>query len=451
MSTAWVEQPPVPSFDEEISIKKEIVMLEKIIADEWRIIHRAQARLAILTEILEEKKVLLAPIKKLNFDVLSMIFVFCSWIDPTASLRIGHVSRYWRSIILCTPQAWCFIHSARIFRSYHKIYLERSGQQLLHINLSDMVGTPFLTMVAHRTQCLSIAELPFCDMEKMIVFPRLTRLIISGRNQWSCPDLSTVTTSHFPNLRHLEINTMLETFGICPRLPPLQTLRIFPRDEDGWPAVVKACNTSLKSLEIIIDRVPLEWRVKRAALPVDFPSLLYLKIVYRDIMDAHPWWLRWKTPALETFIEEARYIVFEHRASMNSPESVATYIRLLRSPFFSGPRNFRVLQLYLTLQDLNHFLDVLATNGSNCAKLQWLEFGLSTMNHTDREKARSILQEWDRTGLSASARVVLAEDRMSVQLPGENELPVRCQILGLDQFTHFTQCGNGMPCMRSSE
>ena len=430
MSAAWVERPPVPSVEELMSIKGEIVMLERRIANEWSVIHQAQARLATLTKDLEEKRALVSPINKLNFDVLSIIFIFCSWVDPIAPLQIGSVSRYWRSVILRTPQAWCFIPSARIFQSHYETYLERSGQQPLHINLSDIIDgitSSTLTAVAHRIQCLSIPDL-LLHSTYQTVFPRLTRLILSSDfEDESCADLLAVTTSKFPNLRHLDIHAMIDIFNICPELPPLQTLRISPHDEYGWPGVIKACITSLKSLELIIDAETLYGEVKGKFFPLDFPSLLFLKIVYRN-RAWRSWWRRWNTPVLETFIEEVKECDFGNPVFKDGPESVATHTRLLRPPVLSEPRKFRVLQIALASLNVTHLLKILATNGSNCAQLQLLEFGLKTMPDTDKEEARRVLQAWDRKSLPASAHVVISEDRWSIELPGENELPVRGQL-----------------------
>lgn len=51
----------------------------------------------------------MSPIRKINTDILSEIFVAHSGMDWKAPTVLGAVCRLWRQVVLNTPQAWSYI------------------------------------------------------------------------------------------------------------------------------------------------------------------------------------------------------------------------------------------------------------------------------------------------------------------------------------------------------
>jgi hypothetical protein len=82
----WVDQPSFPSLNEVVYIKEEIVVLKSKMEEELKVIQQAQLRLAELTRELDERKASITPVKRANFDVLSIIFELCCQVDSRAPL-----------------------------------------------------------------------------------------------------------------------------------------------------------------------------------------------------------------------------------------------------------------------------------------------------------------------------------------------------------------------------
>ncbi|KIM29292.1 hypothetical protein M408DRAFT_52998, partial [Serendipita vermifera MAFF 305830] len=58
----------------------------------------------------EVQRAWIAPIRKLPIEILAEIFVHCSSLSELAPVTVSEVCRFWRQVILATPQAWCLIH-----------------------------------------------------------------------------------------------------------------------------------------------------------------------------------------------------------------------------------------------------------------------------------------------------------------------------------------------------
>ncbi|PIL33184.1 hypothetical protein GSI_04634 [Ganoderma sinense ZZ0214-1] len=104
-----------------------------------------------------------APIHRLPFEVLSSIFEMC-WKDRK-SLRIGHVCRQWRSVLLDTSGFWASavkreqFHQDDCATGYLGAVLERSAPQVIapsFQHFSERVS-PFLALHADRIASLTVS------------------------------------------------------------------------------------------------------------------------------------------------------------------------------------------------------------------------------------------------------------------------------------------------------
>jgi hypothetical protein len=253
------------------------------------------------------------------------------------------------------------------------------------------------------------------------------RLVFSGDNRW-CLDPSVIVVSRFPNLRHLELGYALDAIDTCPDLPPLQSLIITVRDEDGWPEVMLACNTSLISLKVtILEGIEL-WEPESIAC-IYFPKLLSLRIVH-NVETGSPWWLEWEAPVLKTFVEHFR-MHWVPRMRIQGLESTTVHMRLARPLLLSTPNDIRVLQLDLEFEDFRWFLGQLKENASHCPQLEHLEFVDSNMSELEAAEAANMLSAWDTQDLPNLMHPPTMNRSWSVELPGESEMQVRDQLIHL--------------------
>ena len=91
-------------------------------------IRATERQLKHLERHLKMLKAWIAPIRRLNTDILSLIFEMCGedyWKTP---LRIAATSRDWRNLVLATPRAWEFllVRECKDIKTI-KLFLERSN------------------------------------------------------------------------------------------------------------------------------------------------------------------------------------------------------------------------------------------------------------------------------------------------------------------------------------
>lgn len=143
----------------------------------------------------DEKQVSLSPTSPIPFDILSLIFEFCSMADWRSPMRTSAVSRWWHEAILNTPSAWQFVDLRNVNQPISNIYIERSRHCLFH--LYSALPASLALDSPDKIQCMTTAVLPY-PLDNM-GFPHPQRLCVTGMDPM---DPRVVTVSTFPLLRH---------------------------------------------------------------------------------------------------------------------------------------------------------------------------------------------------------------------------------------------------------
>jgi hypothetical protein len=409
-----------PSKDEIRVIQFEIITLENEVADAQKVIEQAHLRIDELTRQLNERKARIAPVKKAGFDVLSSIFERCSEIDWKSPLTIATVSHRWREVILHTPRAWCFINLSSLNEAGIEAYFERSGQCGLHASLYDPSDIWLITPVAHRIQCLVF---PFIsEPVENLTFPMLTRLRNSPPIDFDTEfngyfsDTAITTSSRFPHLRHLELRNTLLRGDNCEELPSLQTLKLTVLDGDGWGELLKACKSSLISLEITGPGDGYTPEVPQ----IELPNLRYLKVIDKNRFDCS-WMSPLTTPALRVYWEKT--YCREGQEPRERAESI-THLRLKRVPSIF-PTQLRVLQLETIGMGMDSLINDLRNDPSLCPHLEILEFGRRYVPDSRLAQIKKMLDGYDWHARPRLVRRPTMTAQWSVSLPDEIEVEVR--------------------------
>lgn len=412
--SACLHQPSILNDGDAVDINEEIELLQTQIQQALTLIKQTQVKVAELTADLRRAKSQIAPIRKVPFDILSLIFQICGQADWAAPLRIGAVCRWWREVVHLTPRAWCYIDLWSVDDEICQTYFERSGHFNLHVRIWEEDDIKFLATVAHRIDRMTIQVLPD-DMQNAI-FPSLHTLLLPAGPPYK-DDVFVITTAYFPNLLHLEIHHELIQTAPCPKLPQLQTL-IITVHGDGWYEVAQACRTSLISLKIIYAR---HYNAD-IMYHLHLPRLQHLMVIDADIMN-ESWLLRIDVPELKTYIAECAY-------GANVPILIeglehVTHMRLTRIPSMPVPNQLRVIQLDVKFEDFRRFFHHLETHTIYYSHLKILEFGQTWMDDSEILNARMVLDMWE--GYSIPSLEVLPHmgKKWTIDLPGEYELMVR--------------------------
>jgi len=292
-----IDKSSLPTPEERKKAKEVIDLLQKDLENAMESLVRAQLRVDILRKDVEERKAWVAPVRRLTFDALSVVFDWCADIEWDSAVRIAAVCRTWRSIVLDTPRAWSFADlSSEISDKEIKMFFERSRERPLHVHLRG----PWLfdlTSVAHRVQSLALDSIsPYL---KPRVFPNLQRLSISEDSGTSITDVNT----RFPNLLQL----VTAKTKLYHRTGSVDTIISFPQLESwslrtsrslAWVDGLRSCQNTLVSLTIHGH----SYGIPGEHPPILLPVLNFLKLKTGHVSSRGQFNL--KTPRLESYEEE---------------------------------------------------------------------------------------------------------------------------------------------------
>lgn len=329
---------------------------------------------------------------KAPFDILASIFEICAESDRKAPLRLGGVCKSWRFIVHGTPRLWRVISiGARC--EYRKLYFDRSGSYKLHLYMDNPCDIDAIEDVTDRIECLETPHI----VEDMpdLVFPALTFLCYYDssptKRTGESVNLSQITPSRFPNLRHLQIHHIC-TNSICDNLVlPLESLNLTVAEDScrGGEGMLAACSASLITLRI----TRLFVKVFPRNSSITLPRLRHLQV---DGWSKHGMGppLNIYTPVLQVYIEGGEG---QHpEEPMHRDLSSATHIRLKAQvvPFSSIPMpNVRVLQVKLDFFQFRISFHEFQRNPSLLPRLERLEFYSGWMEPEQIEEARQMLEE----------------------------------------------------------
>ncbi|THU78164.1 hypothetical protein K435DRAFT_876935 [Dendrothele bispora CBS 962.96] len=151
----------IPSMEEASLLSEEIAAMELDLKEYVTHLHRLQAAVDAmvakadqLKRLLSMKQSLMAPIRKLPDDILTLIFELCPF-DITGlrkkSPAFMDVCSHWRDVVLSSPTVWSFfsISSSSRMRSFN-LQLDRSRACPLNVDVG-LKGTDIYYMVGSRT------------------------------------------------------------------------------------------------------------------------------------------------------------------------------------------------------------------------------------------------------------------------------------------------------------
>jgi F-box-like len=365
-----------PTPEELKKAKETIKLVQRDLETAMEVLAQAQLRVEILKKDLEERNAWIAPARRLPFDVLSMIFDWCSDIKWDSPAQIAAVCRTWRRVVLDTPRAWSFIDLAsKMTDEGITMFFERSRQRPLHVYLPEDRRFD-LSSVAHRIHCISLDDIR--SLPQTLVFPNLRRLSIF----WpaSALPLAEVTAHRFPALRHLGTTSVpLPPTAVEKNisLPQIESWSLFIPRGRAWLDGLPSCQNTLVSLSLDFHRIGTGAELPSILLPV-----LRCLTIAGYTLDSGL--LNLRTPILETYAE----FIYE-RGPLESP--IHTDVSTVTQMRFTTKEQLGLtLSRCLGLQRLQlcgmgivavaPFLDQLSVDEQICPRLRIIELFVEDLN-----------------------------------------------------------------------
>jgi uncharacterized protein YjhX (UPF0386 family) len=394
------------------SIKVSIKELESELWDALERLEQAKLHVDNLTKALEERRALIAPIRKLPTELLSEIFVFASCIKDLAPVKITAVSRRWHDIILATPQAWSRIWldndlTPEKSHRYISTFLKYSDPIPLHVRLPeefdpsyDVTGFSLHSNLfenMHRIQCMTASSWQIAH-STLAVFPNLTQMSFTKADGGFKP--SNISIANFPRLEAIDsLSISWRSFSTSSRnlFPPLQRLSISVDRNSAWMEIIQCCFLSLTAL-IVWGRQDYD---TSQAFSVDLPTLKSLEIL--DFPYNTPWSTRVTTPSLVSYKETRIHAdsISLHHAAIGSHIDVGTVTHLRTDivPDLSYYPALQVLGLQISPRSASLLYHQFTNNIQLCPSLRHIEFilfdPLSPVGKAEFEKG--ILQKIKET------------------------------------------------------
>jgi hypothetical protein len=196
--------------------------------------------------------------QRLDYDVLSIIFVMSSRGSRRDTLELSSVCRLWRYIALPVPEIWSKFRLDASFTPYIlPIFLERSRPLPLHICVADdssdeQLGV--LSSAANRIACMAILNRFRLLRNQFPILERLAFVMDSEADHTE--DLESFSKAlQFSQLREFgfigssspPLDRILDMSG---GFPGLQKLEVVCEDDSCWDSVVRNTSNTLVSLTL---------------------------------------------------------------------------------------------------------------------------------------------------------------------------------------------------------
>jgi hypothetical protein len=296
------DQNGIPNEEDQAQARRAIAQLQMELSTAMDLLPTAEAYVRAILTAIEARWAWLALVRRVPFEIFSVIFIMAAEKDWRSPASIVGVCRFWRDVVLATPQAWTFLDlrtnpAPRIA----SMFLQQSARCLLHFNVPWapvhwVEYTTLASAIAHRTTCLVLAvqgtDLLLED------YQRLTRLTITG-HQTRIP-LDYLDITRFPNLRYFD-GGFSRPLGTYPgsRFPRIESLIIHTDGQIVWLDAIRACSKTLTSLHITVaSKGPSEPNPF-----LDLARLKHLAIITttQEWVRQRHWAFRARTPLLETY------------------------------------------------------------------------------------------------------------------------------------------------------
>jgi hypothetical protein len=287
----------IPNEGDQVHARRAIAQLQMELSAAMDLLPAAEPYVREILRAIEGRWAWLSPIRRIPFEIFSVIFIMAAEKDGRSPAFIAGVCRFWRDVVLATPQAWAFLD----LRSnppprIASIFFQRSGRCPIH---TTIISAKYLTVgsgISHRIECMVIAI-----ASKHLVledYPNLTRLTISDHLLYI--PLDYLDRTRFPKLRYFDGAFAkpedLQEVDVGPRFPRVEKLIVTTDSEGAWVDAIQACARTLTGLRINVG-------VKAGSDPspsVDLSRLKHLAIE-RKWDRRHRWFFSATTPSLETY------------------------------------------------------------------------------------------------------------------------------------------------------
>jgi len=218
------------------------------------------------------------------------------------------------------------------------------------------------------------------------IFSSLERL--SGQGRGPPANLSHITTTSFPVLRHLDLSDVMRYGAADPSsFPPLESLKLCVNED--WLSIILGCNKSLKSLSLfrateVVVEIPVQ---------IDLPVLHRLNLRYQNPSVFDLSWISVNAPVLQVYREE--YVMSSSRCRFTNGWQGITHLRVDILPPASELKSIRCLQLRSSFDEIDGFLQELGSGEVILNHLESLEFSKSWIDEKKWKHVTQVLNDWE--------------------------------------------------------
>ena len=244
-----------------------------------------------------------APIHRLPVEILSKIFEAC-WTDRK-SLRIGHVCRRWRSVLLGTTQFWADAVAHEQFAPSHRAVgylgatLERSAPRNVELSFSRFWGDFSRSIACHTGRTMSLA-VTVADGSQLAALwhclrsgmPQLRTLTITfdldadpdHRSWTSDPRVEPLSAAALPRLTRVTAPAVLLPGLSVPSLQHITLENLYGRYSpegrltgyEGFCEALSVCSATLETL-VLLDVGPRAYDDPSPS-SISLPALRHIRI-----------------------------------------------------------------------------------------------------------------------------------------------------------------------------
>ena len=382
----------IPNEEDQVHARRAIAQLQMELSTAMDLLPAAEVYVNGIIKTIEERWAWLAPVRRVPFEIFSIIFIMAAEKNWRSPASIAGVCRFWRDVVLATPQAWNFLDlQGNPPPEIASMYLQRSGRCPVHltVGLTHEYWSEYMSLatdIAHRMECLVV--MMYTKDLVLEDYQNLTRLVV-GDHLTQIP-LDYLDITRLPKLRYFdgafsqpEVPQYREAQSL--QFPPIEHLIVTTDVEAAWLDAIRACARTLTALQINIgNKAPRE--------PNPIVHLLRLKHLAINMRwnSQRPWSFNAKTPYLETYNTNFEINTFTVRVDLNIVRQLqCSDVNGVDLSEYPSLRQLRVIGYkYETLR----FIDRLRRDYELCPRLQkivvgsWEEEGLRQIARNLRKR-----------------------------------------------------------------